>query len=191
MLDPETVNKENWSWIARDPATLVRDWAIPGMAGLEHRIGGLEKDFNTGNISYDPANHQKMCEVRQEKVENVANNIPLQEIEGDENGDLLVVSWGGTYGSVEMAVRELQKEGQKISLVHLRYIHPLAKNIANIIKNFKKIIVPELNMGQMVHVLNARFACNAIAYNKVEGLPFKISELKEAFSNALKEAQND
>ena len=191
MLDPEHVDKENWSWIARDKETLVRDWAIPGMVGLEHRIGGLEKDFDTGNISYDPANHQKMCEVRQKKVENAANNIPLQEIEGNENGDLLVISWGGTYGSVEMAVRALQKEGQKISLMHLRYIHPMPKNIGDVIKNFKKVIVPELNMGQMVHLINARFACNAISYNKVEGLPFKISELKEAFSNALKEAEND
>ena len=191
MLDPEAVDKENWSWITRDPQTLVRDWAIPGMEGLEHRIGGLEKDFDTGNISYDPANHQKMCEVRQKKVENAANNIPLQEIEGDESGDLLVISWGGTYGSVEMAVRALQKEGQKISLIHLRYLNPFPNNVGELIKNFNKVIVPELNMGQMVHVVNARFACNAIAYNKVEGLPFKISELKEAFSNALKEAQND
>lgn len=190
MLNPEDVDKENWSWIKRDPETLVRDWAIPGMVGLEHRIGGLEKDFDTGDISYDPANHQKMCEVRQQKVELAANSIPLQEVKGDENGDLLVISWGGTYGSVEMAVRALQKEGQKISLMHLRYIHPMPKNIGDVIKNFKTVIVPELNMGQMVHVINAKFACNAIPYNKVEGLPFKISELKDVFTNALKEAQD-
>jgi len=191
MLNPEDVDKENWNWIKRDDETLVRDWAIPGMKGLEHRIGGLEKDFDTGNVSYDPSNHQKMCEVRQKKVENAANNIPLQEVEGNESGDLLVISWGGTYGSVEMAVRTLQKEGHKISLMHLRYINPLPKNIGNVIKNFKKVIVPELNMGQLVHVINAHFACNAISYSKVEGLPFKISELKEAFRNALKEAEND
>jgi len=190
MLNAEDVDKENWSWIKRDPETLVRDWAIPGMKGLEHRIGSLEKDFNTGNISYDPANHKKMCETRQKKVEYVANNIPLQEVEGNESGDLLVISWGGTYGSVEMAIRALQKDGQKISLIHLRYIHPMPKNIADVIKNFKKVIVPELNMGQMVHIINAKFACNAISYNKVQGLPFKISELKEAFTKALKEAQN-
>ena len=191
MINPEDVDKENWSWIARDKETLVRDWAIPGMAGLEHRIGGLEKDFDTGNISYDPANHQKMCEVRQQKVDNAVNSIPLQEVEGNENGDLLVISWGGTYGSVEVAVRALQKEGHKISLVHLKYIHPMPKNIADIIKNFKKIIVPELNMGQMVHIINAKFACNAIPYNKVEGLPFKINELKNVFENELKEINND
>ena len=191
MLDPDSVDKEKWSWIKRDETTLVRDWAIPGMEGLEHRIGGLEKDYDTGNVSYDPANHQKMCEARQKKVDNVVNNIPLQETEGDESGDLLVISWGGTYGSVEMAVRALQKEGKKISLMHLRYIHPMPKNVGDVIKRFKKIIVPELNMGQMVNVINAKFACHAIAYNKVEGLPFKISELKEAFSNALKEIDND
>lgn len=191
MIDPEKVDKENWSWIKRDPKTLVRDWAIPGMAGLEHRIGGLEKDYDTGNISYDPKNHQKMCAVRQEKVAKVADNIPLQEVEGDESGDLLVISWGGTYGSVEMAVRSLQKEGKKVSLMHLRYINPMPRNVGDAIKNFKKVIVPELNMGQMVHIINAKFACNAVSYNKVEGLPFKITELKEAFSNALKETQND
>ncbi len=191
MLDPNEVNTEDWSWIQRDEKTLVRDWAIPGMKGLEHRIGGLEKDFTTGNVSYDPANHQKMCEVRQKKVDKVVNNIPLQEIEGDNEGDLLVISWGGTYGSVEMAVRALQKEAKKVSLIHLRYINPMPENIADIIKGFNKVIVPELNMGQMVHVINAKFSCNAIAYNKVEGLPFKISELKEAFINALEENGND
>jgi len=190
MLDPQKVDQENWSWIQRDNESLVRDWAIPGMPGLEHRIGGLEKDFKTGNISYDPANHQKMCDIRQEKVDKVANNIPLQEIKGDKDGDLLVISWGGTYGSVDMAVKALKKEGEKISHLHLRYISPMPKNIADIIKNFKRVIVPELNMGQMVHIINAKFACNAIPYNKVEGLPFKISELTEAFSKVLKEAKD-
>jgi 2-oxoglutarate/2-oxoacid ferredoxin oxidoreductase subunit alpha len=191
LVNAEELDKENWSWIKRDPDTLVRDWAIPGMEGLEHRIGGLEKDYDTGNVSYDPKNHQKMCEVRQKKVDNVASNIPLQEIEGNESGDLLVISWGGTYGAVEMAVRALQKEGKKISLMHLRYINPMPKNIGEFIKKFKKVIVPELNMGQMVHVINAKFECSAMPYNKVEGLPFKISELKEAFINALKEAENE
>ena len=191
MLDPDKVDKTNWNWIKRDEDTLVRDWAVPGMKGLEHRIGGLEKDFNTGNISYDPYNHQKMCQIREQKVQNVANNIPLQEIEGDESGDLLIISWGGTYGSVEMAVRALHKEGKSISLMHLKYINPMPKNVGDVIKNFKKVIVPELNMGQMVNVINANFSCNAVAYNKVEGLPFKISELKDAFNKTLEEAQND
>ena len=187
MLDPNAVDTENWSWISRDPKTHVRDWAIPGMPGLEHRIGGLEKDFKTGNVSYDPANHQKMSDIRRDKIEAVKENIPLQEIEGEPSGDLLIISWGGTYGAVEMAMRALQKEGKKISLIHLRYINPMPKNVGEIIKNFKKVIIPELNMGQMVHIINAKFGCNAIGYNKVQGLPFKISELKTAFMQALNE----
>lgn len=187
ILDPKTVDTENWNWIARDPKTHVRDWAIPGMPGLEHRIGGLEKDFTTGNVSYDPLNHQKMSDIRRDKIEAVKENIPLQEIEGEASGDLLIISWGGTYGSVEMAMRALQKEGKKVSLMHLRYINPMPKNVGEIIKNFKKIIVPELNMGQMVHIINAKFGCNAIGCNKVEGLPFKISELKTAFTQVLNE----
>lgn len=187
MLDPKTVDTENWSWISRDPKTHVRDWAIPGMPGLEHRVGGLEKDFETGNVSYDPSNHQKMSDTRRDKIEAVKENIPLQEIEGEPSGDLLIISWGGTYGAVEMAMRALQKEGKKISLMHLRYINPMPKNVEEVIKNFKKIIVPELNMGQMLHIINAKFGCNAIGYNKVEGLPFKISELKTAFTQALNE----
>ncbi len=187
MLDPTTVDTENWNWITRDPKTHVRDWAIPGMPGLEHRIGGLEKDFTTGNVSYDPLNHQKMSDTRRDKIEAVKDNIPLQEIEGEASGDLLIISWGGTYGSVEMAMRALQKEGKKVSLMHLRYINPMPKNVGEILKNFKKIIVPELNMGQMVHIINATFGCNAIGYNKVEGLPFKISELKTAFTQVLNE----
>lgn len=187
MLDPKTVDTESWSWISRDPKTHVRNWAIPGMAGLEHRIGGLEKDFKTGNVSYDPANHQKMSDIRFAKIEAVCENIPLQEVEGNSSGDLLIISWGGTYGAVEMAMRALQKEGKKVSLIHLRYINPMPKNVGDVIKNFKKVIVPELNMGQMVHIINAKFGCNAIGYNKVEGLPFKIAELYAAFTQALNE----
>jgi 2-oxoglutarate/2-oxoacid ferredoxin oxidoreductase subunit alpha len=187
MLDPSTVDKDKWHWITRDSETHVRDWAIPGMEGLEHRIGGLEKDFITGNVSYDPMNHQKMSNIRQAKIEAVVNSIPLQEIEGEGYGDLLVISWGGTYGAVEMATRALQKEGKKVSLMHLRYINPMPKNIGDVIKNFQKVIVPELNMGQMVHIINAKFQCNAIGYNKVEGLPFKITELRTAFLKAIKE----
>lgn len=186
MIIAEDVDIENWHWIARDEQTHVRDWAVPGTAGLEHRIGGLEKDFITGNVSYDPKNHQKMSEIRQAKIQKVSENIPLQEIEGQQSGELLVISWGGTYGAVEMAVQALQKEGEKISLMHLRYINPMPKNVDSLIKGFKKVIVPELNMGQLVHLINAKFGINAIAYNKVEGLPFKISELTAAFRAALK-----
>jgi len=185
LVDPEQIDVENFKWFARDEKTLVRKWAIPGMKGLEHRVGGLEKDFITGDVSYDPLNHEKMTHIRQEKIARVANNIPLQQIEGDESGDLLVVSWGGTYGSVQMAVRALQKQGKKISLIHLRYLNPMPKNIENILKKFKKVIVPELNLGQLKGIINIKFGVRAIGYNKVQGLPFKISELEEVFKKEL------
>lgn len=185
MVDPDKVSKEDFNWIERDPETLVRKWAVPGMKGLEHRIGGLEKDYVTGDVSYDPENHEKMCNIRREKIAKVANNIPLQEIEGDTSGDVLVVSWGGTYGATQMATRELQKQGKKVSLIHLRYINPMPKNVGEILKNFKKIFVPELNQGQMLNVLKINYGVDPIGYHKLQGLPFKISELVEAINNEL------
>jgi len=166
---------------------LVRSWAIPGTPGFEHRIGGLEKQVETGNVSYDPTNHEVMCHIRRDKVANVVKNIPQQTVEGDLNGDLLVVSWGGTYGATHSAVKELQKQGHKISLMHLRYLNPMPSNVEKILKSFRRIVVAELNLGQMKDVLNAKFpTINALGYNKVQGLPFKISELMEVFSTHLK-----
>ena len=164
---------------------LSRPWAIPGTPGHEHRLGGLEKEDVTGNVCYDPENHLHMSKLRAKKVELVADNIPLQELEGDTSGDVLVVSWGGTYGATHMAVMQLQKAGKKVSLMHLKYLNPLPKNVGELLKNFKHILVPELNMGQMVNILNAKFGCNAIGYNKVMGLPFKISELVEAVNGLI------
>ena len=164
---------------------LVRPWAIPGTPGHEHRLGGLEKEDITGNVCYDPENHLHMSKIRAKKVALVADNIPLQELEGEDSGDLLVISWGGTYGATHMAVRQLQKSGRKVSLMHLKYINPLPKNVGDLLKKFKHILVPELNMGQMVDILNAKFKCNAIGYNKVMGLPFKISELVEAMEGLM------
>ncbi|MFZ9002108.1 MAG: 2-oxoacid:acceptor oxidoreductase subunit alpha [Bacteriovoracaceae bacterium] len=158
---------------------LVRPWAIPGVAGLEHRVGGIEKDDGTGNVSYDPENHQKMVKIRAEKVAKVAENIPLQNIEGDKSGDTLVVSWGGTYGSTHTAVDELRKEGHSVSLMHLKYINPMPSNVKDILKNFNNIVVAELNMGQLKDFMNAKFECNAVGINQVKGLPFKVSELKK------------
>lgn len=177
---------ENYKWFARDEESMSRKyWPIPGQAGYEHRNGGLEKDFNSGHISYDPENHQKMTNVRQQKVDLVANNIPEQEVMGDKTGDLLVVSWGGTFGAVTMAVKGLQKEGKKVSHIHLKYINPMPKNVEEIIKGFKNVIVPELNMGQMAKVLNGKFGIKCHQFNKVMGLPFKISELKQEFNKFL------
>lgn len=164
---------------------LARPWAIPGTAGLEHRIGGLEKEDGSGNVSYDPNNHEKMVKIRQEKVDKVAFNIPLQEVEGNDTGDILVISWGGTYGATHSAVKTLQKEGHKVSLAHLKYINPMPRNVNDLIKGFKKIFVPELNNGQLKFLLDAKFKANTVGYNKIQGLPFKISELVTALKKEL------
>lgn len=187
LIDPSKENPETTKWTQRDEKTLARKWIIPGMKGFEHQIGGLEKDINTGGVSHDPANHQKMCDLREKKIELVAENIPLQVIDGASSGDLLVVSWGGTYGAVHMAVKNLQKSGEKITHMHMQYINPMPKNVAQILSSFKKIIVPELNKGQLKNVINAKFGVRSVGYNKMQGLPFKISELEDAFMGLLRE----
>ncbi|MBL6990804.1 MAG: 2-oxoacid:acceptor oxidoreductase subunit alpha [Bacteriovoracaceae bacterium] len=169
----------------RDPETLVRKWTVPGMKGYEHRIGGLEKQDVVGSVSHNPLNHQVMTDLRQKKVDLVANNIPLQEVVGEQTGDLLVVSWGGSYGANVTAVKEVQKQGKKVSLAHLRYINPMPKNFHDLLKGFKKILVPELNMGQLKDLLNTKFQCGARGYNKVQGLPFKVSEVIDAINKEL------
>ena len=180
----DKIPKEFYAPYARD-IDLVRSWAVPGMADKQHRIGGLEKDFITGNVSYDPENHQKMVKVRAEKVEKVKASIPLQTLEGEEEGELLVLSWGGTYGAVHSAVTELQQRGMDIGLAHLKYLNPFPRNLEEILKKFKKIIIPELNNGQLLQVINAKFQCGAKGYNKIQGQPFKINELVEVFENEL------
>ena len=160
---------DNFLPYGRDEKTLVRSWAIPGEKGFEHRLGGLEKQVDTGNVSYDPDNHEEMCRIRQEKIERVADDIPLQGVEGAESGDLLVVSWGGTYGSTHMSVMEMQKQGHKVSLMHLKYINPMPKNVYSILKNFKRIIVCELNSGQLCSIINGKFSLGARQYNKMQG----------------------
>lgn len=170
----------------RDAETLARSWAIPGQDGLRHRIGGLEKADITGVISYDPYNHEKMTILRNDKVVKVANHIPPQEVFGEENGELLVVGWGGTYGALYTAVTELQEEGKKISLALFNYINPLPLNVPDIFRNFKRIIVCELNLGQFATYLRSRLPeFNYMQFNKVQGLPFMIAELKQKFNEVL------
>lgn len=177
---------ENFLPYERDPEKLVRRWAIPGQKGLEHRVGGLEKDYLKGSVSHDPINHQRMVNVRAEKVERVQNFIPDQEVFGDQEGELLVVSWGGTYGHTFTSVLEARKEGKSVSLCHIHYINPLPKNIRDIFKRFKKILVCELNMGQMANYLRMNFQeFNYLQFNKVQGLPFTVVELKEKFNQIL------
>jgi 2-oxoglutarate ferredoxin oxidoreductase subunit alpha len=157
---------------------LVRPWAIPGTAGLEHRIGGLEKQDITGNVSYDPDNHQHMVKTRQEKVDKIADYIPLQQLDsGAETGDLLVIGWGSTYGAIKSAVLELQQQGYSVSHAHLRYVRPFPKNLGNIIKNFKQVLVPEINNGQLIKNLRDQFLVDAKGYNKIMGITITKTEL--------------
>lgn len=171
----------------RDPETLVRNWAIPGTPELMHRVGGLEKEDRTGNVSYDPANHELMVHTRQAKVDKIADHIPAQEVLGDTQGDLLVVSWGGTYGATYQAVNQARANGAKVSLMHMRYLNPMPRNVSDILSGFKKIVVAELNNGQLKGLLNSRFNCNAKGYNKVQGKPFMIRELTQMIEKELED----
>lgn len=170
----------------RDEDKLSRGWAIPGTKDLEHRVGGLEKDYNTGNISYDPANHEKMVKLRQEKVKRVENFISEQEVYGAKEGDLLVVGWGGTYGSLLTATKALEKKGRKIGLAHFNYMNPLPRNVKDIFSKYKKIVVCELNMGQFAAMLRMQYPeFDYIQYNKVQGMPFMVKDLVEKFEAEL------
>ena len=181
-------NDPDYKPYRRDPEKLNRFWAVPGTEGLRHRIGGLEKEDGNGNVSHDPMNHQIMSDYRAGKVERVANYIPEQEIIGEKTGDLLVVSWGGTYGVMLEAVKKLQEEGKKISLAHFNFINPLPKNTEEVLKGFKKVIVPELNMGQFVMFLRMKIPhIRYEQYNKMQGLPFMEKELEDKFNQLLEE----
>jgi 2-oxoglutarate ferredoxin oxidoreductase subunit alpha len=172
----------------RDEKKLNRFWAIPGTEGLRHRVGGLEKDNPSGNVSHDPMNHEIMIGLREEKVQRVANYIPEQKVFGDDESDVLVVSWGGTYGVMLTAVEKLRNEGKSISLAHFKYIMPLPKNTADILKKYKKIIVCEINNGQFVKYLKMNFPeFKYQQYNKIQGLPFLVTELEEKFRSILNE----
>jgi 2-oxoglutarate ferredoxin oxidoreductase subunit alpha len=161
----------------RDPETLARPWVKPGTPGLEHRIGGIEKEDVTGNISYAPANHEVMTRARAGKVAAVAQDIPPTTIRGDEAGDLLVVGWGSTYGAIAAAVDEVRTRGKKVSHVHLRYLNPLPPDLGGILRRFKAVLVPEMNMGQLLTILRATYLVDAVGVNKIQGQPFKVSEI--------------
>lgn len=168
---------------------LVRPWAIPGTPGLEHRIGGLEKQNITGNVSYDPENHQLMVKIRQEKVDKIADYIPEQKLDsGPEKGKVLVLGWGSTYGAIKSAVAELQEEGHSVSHAHLRYLRPFPKNLGEMLKNFEHILIPEINNGQLIKIIRDQFLVDAKAYNKIMGVPITKTELvmklQEIFSEA-------
>jgi 2-oxoglutarate ferredoxin oxidoreductase subunit alpha len=165
---------------------LARPWALPGTVGLEHRIGGLEKQDITGNVSYDPANHQHMINTRAQKVANIANDIPPQKLDGPATGDLLVLSWGGTYGACATAVHAVQAKGKAVTHCHLRYLNPLPKELGDIMKRFTKVLIPELNMGQLRMVIRAKYLVDAIGLNKVQGKPFIVAEIVEKIESLLR-----
>ncbi|MCS7020490.1 MAG: 2-oxoacid:acceptor oxidoreductase subunit alpha [Gemmataceae bacterium] len=166
-------------------ARLVRPWAIPGTPGLEHRIGGLEKQDVTGNISYDPLNHEHMTRVRRQKIENIADTIPDLEVWGDPDADLLMVGWGGTYGAITTAVERLRRRGFKIAQTHFRYLNPMPKNTEAVLKRYRTILVPELNTGQLCWLLRAKYLVPAQPVSKVQGKPFLVSELESAVEKVL------
>ncbi|MEE2671924.1 MAG: 2-oxoacid:acceptor oxidoreductase subunit alpha [Bdellovibrionota bacterium] len=169
--------QENFLPYKRNPENLVRQWAIPGTENLMHRVGGLEKENDTGNVSYDPANHELMVTLREEKINKVALNIPDQKVTGNPNAKRCLVSWGGTYGSVSKAVENLNKDGIEMAHIHIKYLNPLPKNLESLLRGFEEITVCELNRGQLAGYLNSKFSLNVKKYNKVQGKPFKEREI--------------
>jgi 2-oxoglutarate/2-oxoacid ferredoxin oxidoreductase subunit alpha len=170
----------------RRDSFLSRPWAIPGTPGLEHRIGGIEKQDVTGNINYEPANHQHMTDTRRKKIENIASTIPDLEVKGPADAELLVIGWGGTYGSITTAVERAQRRGLKVAQTHFRYLNPMPKNTAAVLKRFEKILVPELNSGQLSWLLRAKYLAPAEGLNKVQGKPFLVTEIETAIERMLK-----
>jgi 2-oxoglutarate ferredoxin oxidoreductase subunit alpha len=172
--DPETYRP-----YARDEETLARPWAIPGTPGLEHRLGGLEKSDVGGDISYDAENHMRMVTYRAEKVANIANDIPDVEVMGQPEGELLVLGWGSTYGAIVTAVRRAQARGLPVAAAHLRYLNPFPANLGDLLSHFEKVLIPELNLGQLRMLIRARYLVDAVGLNRVTGRPLKIGEIEE------------
>ncbi|MEV6860463.1 2-oxoacid:acceptor oxidoreductase subunit alpha [Streptosporangium subroseum] len=170
----------------RDPETLARPWAIPGTAGLEHRIGGIEKAEDTGNISYDGDNHDRMVRLRQAKIDGIANDIPLLDVDDPHEGTrVLVLGWGSTYGPIAAAVRRIRKAGGKVAQAHLRHLNPLPANVGEVLRSYDKVLLPEINLGQLALLLRARFLVDIISYNRVRGLPFKAEELAGVIQDVI------
>jgi 2-oxoglutarate ferredoxin oxidoreductase subunit alpha len=169
----------------RNPDTLARPWAIPGTPGLEHRIGGLEKQDVTGNINYEPLNHENMVRIRAAKIQAITQDVPPAVPAGDQEGDLLIVSWGSTYGAITQSVKSHRGKGRKIGHLHLRFLNPFSENLGEVLKRYKKVLVPELNMGQLSWMLRAKYLVDAIGLNKIQGRPFKQNELDQKIEEVL------
>ena len=183
-------NAENFQPYSRDPESLARPWAIPGTPGLEHRIGGLAKEPGTGNVSYDPEDNERMIRLRAEKVAGITADIPPIEINGPENGELLVVGWGGTFGAITSAVEAARLDGNAVSTIQLRHLNPFPSDLEPILRRFNKILVPELNQGQLVRLLRSEFLVPAIGMNKTRGQPFLIEEIRTRIDELLSEGNS-
>jgi len=179
------INPQGFQPYTRNPETLARPWAIPGTAGLEHRIGGIEKQDVTGNVNYEPLNHERMVRLRAEKVARIVQDIPDAVPVGDASGDLVIVAWGSTYGPVTAALRSQRAKGRRIGHVHLRYLNPLPKNLGDVLMRYDRVLVPEMNMGQLLLLLRAKYLVDAVGYNKIQGKPFKQSEIEHKIEELL------
>jgi 2-oxoglutarate ferredoxin oxidoreductase subunit alpha len=176
--------KEGFYPYLRDE-NLARPWAIPGTPDLEHRIGGLEKANIYGTVNYDPDNHNKMIHLRAEKIKNIENDIPLLEVDGDQTGDLLVLGWGGTYGAIKEAVIKARSLGMNISQAHLQYVNPFPKNTGEVLRSFKQVLIPEINLGQLAKLLRSEYLVDTVQFNVVRGLPFRVSDILEKIKETL------
>jgi 2-oxoglutarate ferredoxin oxidoreductase subunit alpha len=171
----------------RDPVTLARPWAVPGTAGLEHRIGGLEKADGLGNVSYDPENHHRMTMLRAQKVAGIARDIPPLETFGADEGDLLILGWGSTYGAIRSAVERLLAAGRSVGHAQLRYLNPFPENTRDVLSRYKTVLVPEINLGQLAFLLRGTYLVDAVSYNRVRGKPFRIQEIIDEAERILGE----
>jgi 2-oxoglutarate/2-oxoacid ferredoxin oxidoreductase subunit alpha len=161
----------------RDETTLSRPWVVPGTPGLEHRVGGLEKDYLTGNVSYAPTNHEQMIRVRARKIAGITREIPPTRVDGPSEGDMVIVGWGSTYGAIAQAARQLREAGRQVAHVHLRYLNPLPADLGDVLRRYRRVLVPEMNLGQLVRLLRAEYLVDAVGFNKIQGRPFKVAEI--------------
>jgi len=178
-------NPDGFHPYSRDEKTLARPWAIPGTPGLEHRIGGIEKENITGNISYDPDNHDLMVRLRAEKIERIADDIPLQIVHGSEEGDVLVLGWGGTFGSIRSAVNRAQAKGLAVAHAHLRYVNPFPRNLGEILYKYKKVLIPEINTGQLLKLIRAKYLVPAVGYDAIKGLPLRSEDIEQKIEDII------
>jgi 2-oxoglutarate ferredoxin oxidoreductase subunit alpha len=177
-------NPEFWPYL-RDPETLARPWAVPGTPDLMHRIGGIEKEDGSGNISYEPANHERMVQLRADKVAGIASDIPLCEVDGDDDADILVLGWGSTWGAISGAVDRCRSRGKKVASAHLVHLNPFPRNLGEVLRRYPRVLVPEMNLGQLVKLIRADYLVDAHSVTKVRGVPFTAGELEAAILKEL------